>query len=159
VDLTAHFRRLLRADLWANRESLASLQGVETPPAACARLLAHIFAAEHLWHGRLTGEAPRHVVWPEFTLPELDQHFLAMEHAWDAYIKANLPARFGQTVAYKNSKGELWNSTPEDILTHVALHSAHHRGQIALQMRQAGFAPAYTDFIHGVRQGLVKGTV
>jgi uncharacterized damage-inducible protein DinB len=36
------------------------------------------------------------------------------------------------------------------------LHSAYHRGQIAFQMRQTGHAPAYTDFIHGVRQGHVK---
>jgi uncharacterized damage-inducible protein DinB len=36
------------------------------------------------------------------------------------------------------------------------MHSAYHRGQIASQMRASGKTPAYTDFIHGVRQGLVK---
>lgn len=43
-----------------------------------------------------------------------------------------------------------------DILTHVLMHSAYHRGQIASHMRANGKTPAYTDFIHAVRQGFVK---
>jgi len=43
----------------------------------------------------------------------------------------------------------------EDILTHVTIHSAYHRGQIASDLRAAGQAPAYTDFIHAVRLGLI----
>jgi uncharacterized damage-inducible protein DinB len=61
-----------------------------------------------------------------------------------------------QSIGYKNSKSEPWTSLVRDILTHVFMHSAYHRGQIAADMRQAGQVPAYTDFIHGVRQGLVK---
>jgi uncharacterized damage-inducible protein DinB len=156
VELVEHFRRLFAADAWANRETLSSLDRIAAPPAASVRLLAHIFSAEHLWHARLTGTVPQHAVWPELSLAELGPRLREMESVWDAYIKANLPAQFGRTVSYKNSKGEPWNSAPEDILTHVALHSAHHRGQIALQLRQDGVSPPYTDFIHGVRQGLVK---
>jgi uncharacterized damage-inducible protein DinB len=36
------------------------------------------------------------------------------------------------------------------------MHSTYHRGQIAAAMRQAGATPAYTDFIHAVRQGFVE---
>lgn len=39
------------------------------------------------------------------------------------------------------------------VLTHVLLHSAYHRGQVALGMRSAGLQPAYADFIYDVRQG------
>jgi uncharacterized damage-inducible protein DinB len=39
---------------------------------------------------------------------------------------------------------------------HVLLHSVYHRGQIALQMRSSGAEPAYTDFIHSVRQGFLE---
>ncbi len=67
-----------------------------------------------------------------------------------------LPAGLAETVVYKNSKGEPWTSTVEDILTHVLLHSAYHRGQIASQVRAGGEQPAYTDFIHAVRQGLIE---
>ena len=61
--------------------------------------------------------------------------------------------RTPQTV---NSKGEPWTSSVEDILTHVVLHAAHHRGQVASGLRAAGHEPAYTDYIHAVRRGLVK---
>jgi uncharacterized damage-inducible protein DinB len=59
-------------------------------------------------------------------------------------------------VSYKNSKGEPWSSAEEDVLMHVVMHSAYHRGQIATDMRANGFTPAYTDFIHAIRQGLVE---
>ena len=58
-------------------------------------------------------------------------------------------------VEYRNSKGEAFSSQVEDVLMHVILHSAYHRGQIAMEMRAAGVEPAYTDFIHAVRQGWV----
>jgi uncharacterized damage-inducible protein DinB len=59
-------------------------------------------------------------------------------------------------VIYKNTKGESWTNRRQDILMHVIMHSAYHRGQIATDIRGAGFAPPYTDFIHGVRQGFVE---
>ena len=59
-------------------------------------------------------------------------------------------------VEYRNSKGEAWSNRVEDILTHVLMHSAYHRGQIALEMRASGAQPAYTDFIHAVRQGFLE---
>ncbi len=61
-----------------------------------------------------------------------------------------------RVVNYKNSKGENWRSLEDDIVQHVIMHSAYHRGQIATDMRAAGFTPAYTDFIHALRQGLVE---
>ena len=65
-------------------------------------------------------------------------------------------ASLDDQVEYRNSKGELWRSRVEDILTHVLFHSTYHRGQIALLMRASGMEPAYTDFIHAVRQRFVE---
>ena len=65
-------------------------------------------------------------------------------------------AGLSHPVSYRNSKGENWTNRKDDILLHVIMHSAYHRGQIATDMRAAGFTPASTDFIHGVRQGLVE---
>ena len=59
-------------------------------------------------------------------------------------------------MSYRNSQGETWSSRKDDILMHVVMHSAYHRGQIAADMRIAGLVPAYTDFIHSVRQGFVE---
>ena len=34
---------------------------------------------------------------------------------------------------------------------HVTMHSAYHRGQIAMVLRDSGVAPPYTDYIQAVR--------
>ena len=62
----------------------------------------------------------------------------------------------GEGIGYRNTRGEYWTSTVGDILTHVVMHGTYHRGQIAAAVRDSGGAPAYTDFIHAARQGLVS---
>jgi uncharacterized damage-inducible protein DinB len=66
------------------------------------------------------------------------------------------PASLEQQASYTNTKGEDWANTVGDILTHVLLHSAYHRGQVAAEVRAAGLTPALTDYIHAVRQGFVR---
>ena len=60
-----------------------------------------------------------------------------------------------RTIVYTNSKGEPWSSRVSDVLMHVVLHGGYHRGQIAADLREAGFTPAYTDYIEAVRRGWV----
>lgn len=156
MDLLHHFQRQLEYNAWANREVASTLKALHERLASAERLLAHVIAAELLWLTRLEGRAPVIAVWPDFSLAECEQQIEESERVFAGYFGRELPAAFGTSVNYKNSKGESWSSRVEDILTHVFLHSAYHRGQIAFQMRQTGHAPAYTDFIHGVRQGQVK---
>ena len=146
--------RLLRYDAWANAESLASLRGVASPPAL--RWMAHIPACELLWLGRLREQPSELAVWPELAPDEIAR---ALDHArqgWTDYLAGLDEGGLAEAVGYRNSRGEFWVSSVDDILTHVVGHSAYHRGQIAAAVRQAGGAPAYTDFIHAARQGLIE---
>ncbi len=95
-------------------------------------------------------------VWPERDLAQCEAEAGELRRLWDVYLAAITDDTLAQTISYKNSKGERWESAVGDILTHVVMHSAYHRGQIASHMREQGQTPAYTDFIHGVRQGLVE---
>jgi uncharacterized damage-inducible protein DinB len=156
MDLLNHFDRLLKYDGWANRAVLASLQALGNPPAECVRLLAHVMAAEHVWLARLTGTTSPLPVWPDLSLAQCAEHITQLQSGFRSYYQRELPASFDRVIEYKNSKGEAWSSRVEDVLTHTWMHSTYHRGQIAYQMRQAGHTPAYTDFIHGVRQGLLE---
>ena len=65
------------------------------------------------------------------------------------------PADLVRTIAYVNSKGQRWDSPIEDVLVHVLMHGAYHRGQIASALREAGVTPPYTDYIHAARTGLL----
>jgi uncharacterized damage-inducible protein DinB len=95
-------------------------------------------------------------VWPDFTVDECEEQIGELALLWREFLGQLSHAGLSEKVTYKNSKGEPWTSTVEDILTHILLHSAYHRGQIATQVRAGGEHPAYTDFIHAVRQGLIE---
>lgn len=156
MDAVQHLQRLLKYDEWANREVLASLRSGSTVSARSLKLMGHILSAEKLWWERLEGKTQTLPVWPELTLSQCEAEAAEMPIRWKKYLGEKKEADLSVTVSYKNSKGENWSSRPDDILLHVVMHSAYHRGQIAADMRAAGFTPAYTDFIHGVRQGLVE---
>ncbi len=150
---TTDWTQLFGYDLWANRQSLASLTRASPAPARSIRLLAHIIAAERLWLARLTADPEPVVVWPELSLSACELQLPEVSSRWRAYLDGLRVETLNQPVSYKNSKGEPWTNRVEDILMHVIMHSAYHRGQIAADVRQSGSEPASTDFIHAVRQG------
>jgi uncharacterized damage-inducible protein DinB len=149
-----HFLRTFIYDHWANRECLSALSPV-TPPKAL-RLIAHTLSAQKLWLERLQQIPQSVAVWPSSTIEDCAALADEMLSAWKNYLSNLLPADLEKDIAYRNSKGEHWSSRVEDVITHVLMHSAYHRGQVALEMRAAGLQPASTDFIHGVRQGFVE---
>jgi uncharacterized damage-inducible protein DinB len=118
--------------------------------------MAHIFAAERVWLERLKQQPQSVPVWPEFDLSRCQQESGELSRLWEEYLELTTAGDVSQSISYKNSKGESWTSSVVDVLTHVVTHSAYHRGQIASHMRETGQTPAYTDYIHGIRQGFVK---
>ena len=156
VDLIEHFSRLFAYDGWANQEALASLPAASTPLPHALKLMAHIFAAERLWMERLEQKPQTLPVWPEFTAEECERQAAELPALWKKYLAASSEAGLATTVTYQNSSGETWSSRKDDILMHLITHSTHHRGQVAAAVRAAGSTPAYTDFIHSIRQGFVK---
>lgn len=156
IKMSDHLRRLFAYDDWANREVLASFQRAGTPPDQARKRLAHILGAEYLWYSRITHEPCPLAVWPDLNVAECGEYVARMAEIWRNYLPSLEEQQLGAMVKYKNTKGEPWTNTLQDILLHVAIHGAYHRGQIASDMRTAGYTPAYTDFIHGVRQGLLE---
>jgi uncharacterized damage-inducible protein DinB len=147
--------RLFQYGAWANREALASLR-VPPPPPRGLKVMGHIVGAETLWHARLTGERAPLPVWPDLGIGQIETWLSDLDGIWSRYLGRVVPAGLGERITYTNTKGEAFSSTVEDVLTHVVMHSAYHRGQIAADVRVAGHEPAYTDFIHATRTGRVR---
>ncbi len=140
---------------WANREVLTSLARAGDPLRRAVSLLGHLVGTEHLWHARIRGQKSPMAVWPELTIEGCGVEIARLAGIWRDLLGGPRGARLAEPVDYVNSKGESYTSSVEDILTHVVFHGAYHRGQIAASMRESGFEPAYTDYIHAVRQGFV----
>ena len=143
--------RLFTYDDWANREEVARLRGLSSP-AAALRLLAHIIGAEWLWITRIRNESAKMAVWPELSLEQCAAEIDRLRSAWQKILQT---VDRELRIDYRNSKGESWSNTVDDILTHVAMHGTYHRGQIATIVRQGGDTPAYTDYIQAVRTNAI----
>jgi uncharacterized damage-inducible protein DinB len=149
-------RQQFAYDAWANQEVLASIRANAGDNTRSLQLMSHILAAERVWLERLKQVQQSVPVWPESDLSQCEGQAVELKKLWFEYLDLVTAGDISLTITYKNSKGEVWTNTIADILTHVVMHSAYHRGQIASHMRSNGQTPAYTDYIHGVRQGLVK---
>jgi uncharacterized damage-inducible protein DinB len=145
--------RLFAYDHWANREILAEFTRVGVAPEKSLRWLAHIIAAEDLWLARLMNEDRHVVVWPTLDVAECERYLHEQITEWDEYLTRLTPDILTSTITYRNTKGEPWTNTVQDILTHVSMHSVYHRGQIAADLRANGHEPPYTDYIVAVRRG------
>jgi uncharacterized damage-inducible protein DinB len=156
MELMGHLRRQFAYDAWANREVLARLSASARPTERPLQLLAHILSAQRLWLERIRRQPQSLPVWPVFSIDLCEAQINELALLWREFLSQLTPAGLSENITYKNSKGEPWSSTVQDILTHVALHSAYHRGQIASQVRAGGEQPAPTDFIHAARQGLIE---
>lgn len=156
MDLLDYLRRQFTYDAWANREVSRAVSAGGGSANRPLQLLAHILSAQRLWLERIKTQPPSLPVWPDFTIERCRKEIEDMGKQWHEYLAQLSVAGLSQIVHYKNSKGEDFTSSVEHILTHVLLHSAYHRGQIASQMRADGKQPAYTDFIHAARQGLIE---
>ena len=156
MNMIQHLQRFFVYDDWANHEVLTSLEGLDAAPPRSVKLLAHIVSVERLWLERLLLQKQTYPVWPDFSLHQCKLEVAAMPRLWKAYLASLKEENLTRSLTYKNSKGESWTNQKQDIAMHVIMHSAYHRGQIAADMRANGHTPAYTDFIHGVRQGLVE---
>lgn len=155
-DRPAHFRRLFDYDAWANGETLRALAAAGDAPIVTVGRFAHVVAAELLWHGRIQGRPPAVPVWPEWSVAECGEWSEKISRLWRAYLDSLTEVELGREVSYVNSKGDAFVSRVDDIVTHVVLHSGYHRGQVAADLRAAGYTPNTTDFIHAARLGMLE---
>jgi uncharacterized damage-inducible protein DinB len=155
VNLADYMRRQFAYNAWANREVLVAVRsGGENKRSL--QLMSHILAAERVWLERLKQQPQSVPVWPEPDLAQCETEAVELERLWFEFLDLITAGDVSLPISYTNSKGEAWTSTIVDVLTHVVMHSAYHRGQIATHMRASGQTPANTDFIHGMRRGLFK---
>jgi uncharacterized damage-inducible protein DinB len=145
--VAAHFSRLYNHVEWADARVLESLRSAQTPRKRDLELYSHILGSEHVWLSRINGTTPRVAVWPVLSLDECESLGKENVSAFNGLVSRLTPELLRKPITYRNSAGDQFTSTIEDILTHVAMHAAYHRGQIAASLRAGGDTPSPTDYI------------
>ena len=147
-----HLRTLVRLVShmhWADEQVRAAL--IRQPDPQAWRLYAHVLSAELLWLARLHGDLPPLPVWPDLDQSDALALSLHLREDLRSFLWRLEIQDLGRLIWYRNSAGDHYQSTVEDILLHLCLHGSYHRGQIARRLREAGSDPAPTDYIGFVR--------
>jgi uncharacterized damage-inducible protein DinB len=145
--MKAHFERMLRSMSWADGEVLQALGDCPAAQEEGLPRLAHLLAAEHIWLSRITARDASHPVWPQLDLAGCQA--LAQENAsgYLSLIESLIEADLQKPILYRNSSNQEFTSRIVDILTHVVIHGAYHRGQIARVLGASAGSAVNTDFI------------
>lgn len=145
LNLVGHMR-------WADALVADALEGAPAPDADAERLFAHIASVEHLWYCRILGREPDFAVWPP--LPAAASRALASRQAnlMEQLVTDADDVVLASVVVYRNSAGREYHTSISDIMTHVAMHGSHHRGQIVRQLRASGIEPPYVDYVQFTRR-------
>jgi uncharacterized damage-inducible protein DinB len=146
--------QLFTYDVWAIDRALASLKSAPSMNPKAARLLAHLLIAEQVWYLRMQGENTSAMnLSPELSLEECERLAEENRKSYAAYLKTLSAEKLDSVVTYRNSKGLEFQTSVRDILLHVMIHGAYHRGQIATAVRGEGETPVDTDYITFIREG------
>jgi uncharacterized damage-inducible protein DinB len=146
-----HLTRVFQHLEWADARVLESLRDAHTILKKDLDLYSHILGSEHTWLSRINGVPAKVAIWPTLTLDECEKLAAENAAAYQKLASELTPESRERRITYRNSAGDQFTSTMEDILTHVSLHGAYHRGQIAASLRAAGAVPIPTDYIAFVR--------
>ena len=147
--MNAYFTRLYAYNEWANLQLLDLLQ---PHPAQLTEeifiALSHYLAAQEIWISRIQGR-PANVkgVWEIYDLPTCEKLAADTAAAWNSYVPTMTTEDYYRKIAYKNTKGDYYETPVIDIMAHCVNHATYHRAQIARLLRQAGVIPINTDFI------------
>ena len=150
-DLRDHFSKLITHLEWADQRVLASLRSAAQAPPKALEIYSHILGSEHVWLSRIHGREPQLAVWPKLTLDECERVAGENVAGLRGIVGSVTRESLRQAITYRNSAGDQFTSTVEDILTHVTLHGSYHRGQVASMIRAAGHTPSPTDYIFFAR--------
>ncbi len=151
MNTVEHLRHLFAYNDWANRRVIVALKTAESERAR--KILSHILLTEREYFERLYGkDSTGFDFWQNLNLEECGDAARQNSADYERLLKRFDDEGLGQTVEYKTSKGEPHTNSFRELLTQVLFHSATHRGNIILSLREENFAPPTIDYIIYLRE-------
>jgi uncharacterized damage-inducible protein DinB len=152
--------RLIQYNNWANKrimqwmiaagESMVDVS-LKNSFNTLRKTVYHIYDAQYAWYLRVQNQPLLH--WPpsqhfSYTLQQFDMVLQQQSNDWLLYVNRLNDDAFNQIITYFNTKGQPFESTLADIITHWINHGTYHRGQCISMLHQLGQTEVgSTDFI------------
>lgn len=141
-----HFIDLQLYNQWANEVIADALEKNDVPEKA-TELMSHIINANMIWLDRLEGRVPGLEVWKVYEKDQLRELLKRSDIALMNFVNNCGESKFSDKIDYMNTKGEKFSSGIEEILIHLNVHAAYHRGQIISLIKDKVSPLPYTDYI------------
>ncbi len=117
------------------------------------QILAHILTTKQEYFDRLHGkDSTGFNFWPDLSLDECSELSTVTKDRFERMLDRFDDEGLGLRAAYRTSEGVPHSNTFREILTQVLFHSATHRGNIILKLREEGIEPPQTDYIVYLRE-------
>lgn len=155
---TCPYRMLIGHKRWATNglyeaiaRNLARIPGLDR--ILLARILDHIQAVDEIFSGNLTGRdhgrsAPHSAELPSLERLAADSRSLGDWYA--GYVRDLAPDCREEKLAFRYANGSAGCLTRGEMLLHVAVHGAYHRGNAGVLLHRNGIEPnpdRLTDFL------------
>ena len=139
------FNQLFDYNFYCNKKIIEAALAMDAPPKRSMELFSHILNAHHIWNKRLLHEDWIYEVWQLHEIKDWeDIHYENQRTTFEIITNTD---DFTQRVDYKTTEGRVFANELKDILFHIINHSTHHRGQIAVDLRQNKTEPEKLDYI------------
>jgi uncharacterized damage-inducible protein DinB len=146
-----HLRALFSYNDWANRRTVASLKRDSCD--AARKILAHLLITEKEYFERLYGkDSTGFNFWQDLLIEECGALARETAEIYDRLLKRFDEEGLDLRAKYKTSEGVEHENTFRELLSHVIVHSATHRGNIVAKMREAKLEPPKIDYIIYLRE-------
>ncbi len=159
-----YFRTFARYNQWANRrlyDACARLPEAEYAKPRRAFFgsihgtLNHLLVGDRIWLGRIEGKDAGIEALDQVLYDDLSGLRAARE-AEDARILAITDrladGALGAMLAYRNMRGEPFETRLDWVLAHLFNHQTHHRGQVHDMLSHTPVAPPPLDLIFYLRE-------
>lgn len=154
---------LLAYTIWADRTLLESLRAVSpedltratgTSFGSIRGTLVHVLSCEQTWLARFLGAPAPAAPRPE-AFPDRLAVAMAFEEVWSQleFFLASLgEEQLAGEVHWTDPEGTAQSRPFHKAVFHFVNHATFHRGQVVAMLRQLGYAPPGTDYIHFSRE-------
>lgn len=111
--------------------------------------LVHVYAGDRIWLNRIKGNPPARFIDPEkdMRLETLRDDWPKLLEEWRSWATGLTDESLGARLAYKDLKGNAYETPAWQIVLHIVNHATHHRGQVSGFLRAMGHTPPPLDLI------------
>jgi uncharacterized damage-inducible protein DinB len=153
---------------WASRRLVSAISSLpaeelsrdfRTADHSILGTLVHIYAADRIWFGRIQGNPPARFLDPEqdMRVDVLRADWPRLHERWQDWAVQQDDNSLHQKLAYKDLKGNRYETPLWQIVLHVVNHGTHHRGQVSGFLRALGHTPPPLDLIAYYREMSLLG--